>query len=500
MRFLLYVAILVVILPFVLTRPFFGLCVYYVVSLLQPKLLCWHGGFQDAMLVGVPLVIGAVAFGVKRIAVEPETDRKTGQIIGVREKLVRNQFFEPAWPIVLFVLLVAYISITRLFVPYPLSHTSYQLRGLCKVLLVVVLLTGLASDLRRFRILYIVVALATSFWAIKGGFKVILLGPHQVYGRTYDNNFFALVSVMTLPMIFYFSLSVRHGRWRPLLLFCAAMVCLGIIGSRSRAGFVAFAFVLLCMAWSSRYRLRTIFAVVVVATVAMSMSGSEIKERIDSIMAYREDLSASSRFYTWRVARDLLEESPLIGVGFNNFEMAKDRKLGVRKAAHNIYLQNAAELGQLGHPIWLAILLGTLISLYRFMRWSRRMPADMRWAYYWSRGLLLGLSAFCIHGMFHNEEYLELMFVIVGLNIALQATTRRELRHRRLYALAEEARKSSQPPKRQRRFKPSGPHGGLLSERPGRLRPLPIGRNLGGRSLGRLPRPPATPTTSPTPA
>ena len=110
----------------------------------------------------------------------------------------------------------------------------------------------------------------------------------------------------------------------------------------------------------------------------------------------------------------MLAQSPLIGVGFGNFEIAKDRFQGGQKAAHNIYLANMAELGLLGHPLWLAILFGTLISLYRFMRRSRRFPPEMRWAYCWSRGLLLGLLAFCIHGMFHNEEYLELMLAMVG--------------------------------------------------------------------------------------
>jgi len=488
MRFVLYACILFAILPIVLTRPFFGLCVYYVVSLLQPKVICWRGDFQDAMLVGVPLVIGAVAIGVKRIALAPVRDKKSGRIVAVKERLVRNPLFEPAWPLVLFVLLIGYVAVTRLFVPYPLSNTSYQFRSLCKVLLVVVLLTGLAGDLRRYRILYIVVALSVAFWAIKGGFKVILFGPHQVYGKTYDNNFFALVSVMTLPMVFYFGLSVRHARWRPLLLFFAAMTCLGVIGSRSRAGFVAFAFVLLCMAWSSRYRLKAVVAVTIVAAVAVIMSGAEIRDRVDSILAYRQDRSAQSRFYTWQVAHQLLAESPLLGVGFNNYEVAKDRLSGGLKAAHNIYVQNAAELGLLGFPIWMAIVFGTLISLYRFMRWSRRLPPDCRWAYYWSRGLLLGLSAFCIHGMFHNEQYLELMFVCVGLNIALQAVTRRELQHRCLYALVEKEGKEKKKAPRRNQTKASGwQHPGLMFESPGRG----TRRGLLGRS-GRLGRPIST--------
>lgn len=436
MRFAIYATILLAILPLVLARPFFGLCMYYVVSLMQPKLLCWRPGFQDAMLVGVPLVVGAVAFGVHRKVFLPGRDSVSGRIRHVKERIVRAGLWEPAWPLALGAVLIAYIAVTRLFVPYPMSETSYQFRSLCKVFLVTLLLTGMASDERRLRILYVVVALSVGFWAIKGGLKVVVLGPHQVYGKSYDNNLFALNSVMTLPMLFYFGLSVRRTKWRALLMAGAVLMCLAIIGSRSRAGFVAFAFVLAGMAWTSRYRIRAMTAVVLAVVVAVAVSGGEIRERIDSIVQYRADKSASSRFWTWAVAKEMLLESPLIGVGFSNFEIAKSYMDGGRKAAHNIYLQNLAELGILGHPLWLAFVLGSLFSMFRFMRRCRRLSPDMRWAYYLSRGLLLGMAAFCIHGMFHNEEYLELMFVLVGLNIALQATTRRALQERKLQASA----------------------------------------------------------------
>ncbi|MEK6644636.1 MAG: hypothetical protein AABZ08_12085, partial [Planctomycetota bacterium] len=88
MRFAIYLTILFSILPIVLMRPFFGLCAYYVVSLLQPKLLCWQPVFPDAMLIGVPLVVGAIAVGVKRHIWEPKLDRK-GQIIEVQERIIR---------------------------------------------------------------------------------------------------------------------------------------------------------------------------------------------------------------------------------------------------------------------------------------------------------------------------------------------------------------------------------------------------------------------------
>jgi len=438
MRFAIYVSLLLAILPFVLTRPFFGLCVYYVVSLLQPKYLCWHTDFQDAMLVGAPLVVGAVAIGVRRRELFPRIDQATGRIRRVVEQFVRNPLFHPSWLLITMVLLIAYISITRTMVPYPMSHTSYYYRSLIKVVLVVFLLTGLASDARRVRVLYLVIALSTAFWAIKGGFKVFLIGPHTVYGKTYDNNLFALSTVIVLPMVFFFALSVRHARWRALLIVCAALMVVAIIGSHSRAGFVALTFVLMALAWSSKYRLRALMAVCALGLTGVFIAGEEIRERLDSIMAYESDRSVRGRFYTWRVATELIAQSPLIGVGFNNFEIAKDRYVGGPKAAHNIYLQNLTELGILGHPLWLVLVFGSMASMYRFMRRARRLPPDLRWAYFLSRGLLMGMAAYCIHGFFHNEEYMELMFALIGLHMALAAAVHRERRHRLLQRAGSE--------------------------------------------------------------
>lgn len=453
MRFAIYLVLLFSVLPFVLLRPFFGLCVYYVVSLLQPKYFCWHPDFQDAMLVGVPLVIGAIAIGVRRTQLHARKEPNTGRLVGIAPKSIRNSLIEPSWPLLVCLLLLLYVTITRVLVPYPLENNVFQYRSLCKMLLVMALLTGLASDFHRLRIIYIVVALSVGFWAIKGGLKVILLGPHQVYGKTYDNNLFALTTAMVLPMVFYYALSVRRARWRNLLIVCAALMCLGIIGSQSRAGFLALAVVLGGLAWTSRYRFRAIGAVAILITAAMIVSSGEIQDRISSIIAYRQDESARSRFWTWSMAREILLQNPMVGVGFGNFELAKSYIEGSRKAAHNIYLQNLAELGLLGHPLWLLLVVGGWFSMLRFMRKARSLPTDFKWAYHWSRGLWLGLTAYCVHGFFHNEEYLELMFVLLGLHIALRVATRRALVDHKLLAETKANQKTNLTWKR-----PAEPH------------------------------------------
>lgn len=436
MRFILYASVLFMALPIVFYRPFIGLCLYYIVSILQPKILCWRGDFQDALIVGVPLVIGAIAFGTQKRDLIADRDRQTGRLQRLITRINRSPVFTPHWILVLFAALVTYIAITRQLVDYPAITSSYQFKSLCKIFLVTALLTGLVTDYSRLKTLFIVIAFSAAFWAIKGGIKVLLIGPHQVYGKSYDNNLFALVSVMSLPMVFYASQLVKNKRWRPVFLACTALICIGIIGSRSRAGFAAFGVVVLMMAWGSRYRFRALVTTSLVIAAVSIMVGPEIMDRVESIMGYREDKSASSRFFTWTIARTLVEQNPIIGVGFGNFEVAKDAVFGGKKAAHNIYLSNMSELGLMGHPLWLGLIFGTIISLWRFMRKARRLPPDILWPYYVSRALMLSLLAFCVHGAFHNEEYLELMFTVLGLTVALHVVTRRELKK---YALFEES-------------------------------------------------------------
>lgn len=439
MRFVVYMILLIGSLPFALRWPFFALCAYLTISFAEPKVLCWRPDVQDSLMMGVALVAGAILFGVKRRDVRAETDPATGALTDTRTLMVRNAIIEPSLLLLPPLLLLAYIAMNWVGSEYPSPKTMASYSRLAKTVLVTLLMTGLTPDLRRLRILYGVVALAAGFWAIKGGLKVVALGPHQVYGADYDNNLFALKSVMALPMLYYFGITARRPRWRWLLLGCCALMCLAVLGSKSRSGFVALLFVLACLAWTSGRRIRAFFGVGVVATIAIALSWSDIQTRFDSIRDYRKDRSAQGRLKIWPIGWRLLSQNPMFGVGFENFERSYRKSEKAAFAAHNIWLQNLVELGLIGHPIWLSMIFGTMASLGTLMWRARRGPPPLRRCYYWARGILLGLCAFWIHGMFHNEEYLDLMFAFIGLTAVLQVVYARELRHLRLTNATSEA-------------------------------------------------------------
>lgn len=427
MRFALYLTLLICLLPLVFSRPFFGLCVYYVVSFMQPKVLCWRPDLQDSLLVGVPLVAGAILFGVRQPRWAPAAPSGGGALSqGLREQWLRGGLFEPSWQALLLLLLVGYIGLTGAVSTLHAPDAGEMYGRLCKVVLVTVLMTGLAASADRFHALCIVVAVATGFWAIKAGAWTLLLGPHRTHGEDYDNNLFALKSVMVLPLLYQLGMADTNRRRRYLFMGLAALTALGIIGSRSRSGFVALAFVLICMMWSGRHRIRAALGVCLLGFVALIVSGNEIRTRLTSIEDYQSDRSAGKRFVIWQAAWDVFAAHPLTGVGFARFEAAHQKENQRSWAAHNIWLQNLAELGLIGHPLWLALVLGTILELYLLMRRTARAPPELRRLHHAASGLLMGMCAFWIHGMFHNEEYLELMFTFIGMTVCLRVVVRHE--------------------------------------------------------------------------
>jgi hypothetical protein len=74
------------------------------------------------------------------------------------------------------------------------------------------------------------------------------------------------------------------------------------------------------------------------------------------------------------------------------------------------------------------------------------------------------MIAFCIHGVFHNEEYLELMLVMCGMNATLHAAVRREAWHRHLQSAVAVVKERAHPARRSKARKKPVRQLGLMFE------------------------------------
>lgn len=259
--------------------------------------------------------------------------------------------------------------------------------------------------------------------ALYGIVSYLLLASVRIRATFVNPNPFGIYMVM-LGLLALSLYLFQHGKtWHraiPAVLMLEAMV---LTGSRASwaAFFLALPFLLSArlpaMGWSVlATRLVTLFLVVVLLTLVMTMAAPFLQdqvretqtgqqllnrslERIESQMIRAGtflDSSVDGRLSFWKVAGKMIAARPLTGVGLGNYRNLymlfwnEDRFYS--RFAHNHYLQVAAETGLFG-------LCGLLIFLGAFYYYAvngiGEVQLQNKSTYL---GLLAGCSAFLLHG------------------------------------------------------------------------------------------------------
>ena len=125
-----------------------------------------------------------------------------------------------------------------------------------------------------------------------------------------------------------------------------------------------------------------------------------------------------SRFAIWDVAIEIALERPLTGAGFQATESQAVVNRFVPgaepRAVHNVFLNVLAEHGFLGLMIWTALaLMGWRNSLW-IVRHSMSRP-EWQWAEDFARMSQAALVGYMVTGFFHNTQYWDYYFTIIGL-------------------------------------------------------------------------------------
>jgi hypothetical protein len=226
-------------------------------------------------------------------------------------------------------------------------------------------------------------------------------------GFVNDPNDLAATLVAIIPL----SLALRRkgARVRNILMTLSVMAIIyGIYLTRSRGGVIALAGVLALVVRERLGRTLSIASAVaaVMALVALDFAGG----RTMSL-----DASARGRLWAWSEGLQMLKWSPIWGVGFGNYGQYNER------VAHNSFVHCFAELGLVGYFIWLSLVVLTLVDIRALGRQDREAAELPRWG----RALMLSLVGFLIGGFFLSRAYDVMLFILVGLAIAMTSLARR---------------------------------------------------------------------------
>ena len=142
-----------------------------------------------------------------------------------------------------------------------------------------------------------------------------------------------------------------------------------------------------------------------------------------------EDYSGAERVWNWKLAKRMMEDYPLTGVGWGNYvPMKHNYDLDPEPTvAHSTWFQVGAEAGYPGLVTFCLMLLSSFYSLFKSWRYGRQQQDP--WLIGNARCLGAGLTAFCVGATFISREYSDLLFCYICMTAAMPA----------LYALPSDA-------------------------------------------------------------
>ena len=249
-----------------------------------------------------------------------------------------------------------------------------------------------------------------------------------------DPNFFAAYQIVALPLLLVCAAEARSRWLRAFLYATVAVIVVSVFTSLSRGGLLALGVVLLlALVFPARsfFRSRGQKAILVlvlgagVALAVQSTSGA-LTARLGEI----DDRGGSGRINHWRAALGLVEDDPLLGVGYGSYirlsndlllrtpgtDLSHYRLRPNGSEVHNTYLGTTAELGIPGF----VLLLGLMVSTARMFRRVARDAADLSpFVARLANALLLSIIGWSLVAVFLSAETARPFWILVGISLAL---------------------------------------------------------------------------------
>lgn len=212
------------------------------------------------------------------------------------------------------------------------------------------------------------------------------------------------------------AVALLGAAWRPgargrnicLVIVPGMFFCYGVYLTHSRGGTLAL-LVVLGGNFARRLSRRVTIAIMVVllaSVIVLDFAGGGRN------LISPSDESASERIVAWTEGLEMLKSSPLFGVGYAQFLDYHTL------TAHNAMVLCFAENGLIGYFFWLALLVMTLVQLHELTKHTGPEPLD-RDIRRWAGSLQLATAGFLSAAFFLSRTYIPLLYLVVGLSVAL---------------------------------------------------------------------------------
>lgn len=396
--------------PFIFTRPWFGILAWSILGYLNPHKMGW--GFVNHLPLA--FVIG----GITLVSAVFSKDRK-----GI------------AWSpgMVLLLLLAVWFTLTTMNSLVP-AEAWQKWQTVMKILLMTFITTMLIYEKKRIWWLLAAIAFSIGFLGVKGGiFTIINGGEYMVWGPKgsflYGNTDIGLAFNMVLPLLYIFAQD-QEKKWVKYCLFLVILLTIvATIFTYSRGALLGLGMISVLIFFTIKRKFLTASIVVPILIASLfAFAPAKLFERAETIKTYEEDASAMQRIQAWGVNWNLAS-SRLTGVGFLSEKLPNDIWLSYAnflgewrnyaRSAHSVYFQMLGDHGFIGLAIFIFILLYTIFGFWYLYRKTQNDP-EKKWIGSFSIGLMIGLFGYGVSGAFLNVAYFDMFYAYVALHAILR--------------------------------------------------------------------------------
>ena len=304
-----------------------------------------------------------------------------------------------------------------------------------KICLVVLVTVNVITSRSRLRMLLAIMMIFFFLYPIRGTLQNYIFGETN-HGRAIWNGTFSnpndLAGFCVLQMgVALAVLEVEKSRWlRRLAIACSLLLPLIVILTASRGAFIALVVFLVVSTKRNWDKVKSNLWVLILLGMAITYVASDkifsrlatIDDAVSNDPSVADDQgSAKQRIEIWRVARGIIAENWLTGVGIGaygeaHYIMSQRPEYSLtalgKRDTHSTYLNILAELGVVGFGCFV-LLLGVTLNKARVARKGAGASSPaLRVQLVW---LEIGLYGFLVAGIWGSYGRLVLLYIHVGV-------------------------------------------------------------------------------------
>lgn len=239
-----------------------------------------------------------------------------------------------------------------------------------------------------------------------------------------DQNEFAAMLLVLIPLSLVLFLNMKHRLVRLLLLGCFVILLVGLLLTYSRGGYLSFGVMIMLAMFkfvSGKNRLKilaiSVPCLIIASAIFYFTFAEEFIARMETLRflesreSVRSEGSLNLRYqYYFEIAPKMFAEHPVFGVGFRGF--MQHNPYG--QITHNTYLEVLTGTGILGFIPFMAILYLSWRETKRVEKYAAQREKEF---YLWSyaQALELGMISYFLAGMFISLDLSKMTWILFTL-------------------------------------------------------------------------------------